>query len=495
MKNNCIKIISICLLLTLIAGCAPSYIKKNHFTPVEQLSHQIDMQIATPELETAFIGILVQSIDTGEILYQHNAKKVMMPASNEKIPTSAAALIKFGPDYKYETKVYANGQIVDGVLKGDLIIVGSGDPTIGYRFCEKLDTCKIFRSWADALQKKGISHIEGNLIGVDDIFDDELLGYGWDVSDLSYYYAAQINGLILNENYARITIAADSNINIKTFPDYGYLDVSSNVQVTDDKKEQTNILVHRTLGTNNVNIKGKLKVGKSYVESVTVHNPTLYFLSGLRHELTELGVIINGKEIDSDDLPDSLQISKKQLIYTHLSPPFSKIIKVLMKESQNLYAESFVKLLGARFGKKGSFKEGAKIIKSTLVKFGLDKNSYKYRDGSGLCRYNYISPYHIVKILKGMYLHPYGEIYRNSLPVAGVDGTIDYRMKGTCAAGKVIAKTGTISNVRCLSGYAITKDDEVLVFSIMANNFLCSVHTIMDIQDRICMLLTSFSRK
>ena len=115
-------------------------------------------------------------------------------------------------------------------------------------------------------------------------------------------------------------------------------------------------------------------------------------------------------------------------------------------------------------------------------------------DGSGLCRYDYISPAHLVTILRRMYFHPYGEIWRNCLPIAGVDGTIGYRLKGTVAQGKITAKTGTISNVRCLSGYATTKDGETLVFSTMFNNFLCSVQVVMDVQDQICMLLTSFSR-
>ena len=154
-----------------------------------------------------------------------------------------------------------------------------------------------------------------------------------------------------------------------------------------------------------------------------------------------------------------------------------------------------VKLLGHHFGKEGSFDEGAKIVKQTLRRFGLEENSYSFMDGSGLCRYNYISPAHLVKILRNMYYHRYGEIYREMLPIAAVDGTIDYRMKGTVAQNNIFAKTGTISNVRCLSGYATTRDGETLIFSTMFNNFLCSVNVVMAVQDQICMLLSSFSRK
>lgn len=496
--KNLLHIIITLLFLSIIAGCSPYYKKNIDITAIEKLTGQINKQIDEPELETAFLAIFIQSVQTGEIIYQHNSKKLMMPASNEKIPTSAAALIKLGPNFQYETQIYYTGSISDSVLNGDLIIVGSGDPTIGYRLCQEDDTCDFFISWANALKKAGIYKINGNLIGIDDIFDDQAIGYGWTVNNLSYYYAAQICGLTLHENSAKITISADSSTNqisLDIFPDYDYLTIISKVNVTTDKKEATDIWFERVEGTNDIIITGTMLAGTSESQDVSVHNPALYFLTGLQHELKKADIPITGTIMDSDDLSDSLTIEKNHLIHTHLSPPFSEILTILMKESNNLYAESFIKLLGARFGKEGTFAEGEKILKHTLRRFGLEKDSYLFMDGSGLCRYNYISPYQIVKILRGMYYHPYGSIFRQSLPVAGTDGTIGYRLKGTNARNKILAKTGTISNVRCLSGYATTLDDEVLAFSIMANNFICDVNVIMDLQDRICMLLTSFSRK
>jgi D-alanyl-D-alanine carboxypeptidase/D-alanyl-D-alanine-endopeptidase (penicillin-binding protein 4) len=488
------KLSLLIITLLFLNNCAGTYQQRPILSPEEKLARQIDLQIATPELETALVGIMVQSAKTGEILYQHNANTLMMPASNEKIPTSAAALIKFGPDFRYKTSIYTTGPIEKGILKGDLVVVASGDPILSYRFCENKADCFVFQAWADSLLAKGIHVIEGDIIGIDNVFDDDPIGYGWSVNNLSYAYSAQIGGFMYNENMAQVIIKADSlgeYINMKIIPDLGYLQLEPDLEINPD---ETKILVVRIPETNRIQILGKIQPGERYIEDVSIHDPTLYFLNGLKWELVLQGINIYGQLIDADFLCAEEKLSEKKLLFTHTSPPFKEILTILMKESQNLYAESMVKLLGHHFGKEGSFEEGAKIVKQTLSRFGLEQDSYSYMDGSGLCRYNYISPAHLVKILRNMYYHRYGEIYRQTLPIAGVDGTIDNRMKRTVAQNNVFAKTGTISNVRCLSGYATTKDGETLVFSTMFNNFLCGVNVVMDIQDRICMLLTSFSR-
>ena len=492
-----LKSISILAVLITFYGCSPKHVKHLPLSHQERLAHQIEAQINEPELQSATLGIMVQSLETGEILYEHNAKKLLMPASNEKIPTSSAALINFGPDFTFKTNIYIRGDIQDDVLLGDLIVVGSGDPTIGYRDCENRDSCGIFESWAESLKSMGIDSISGHLIGVDDVFDDEAVGYGWTLDNLSYSYAPQIGGLNFNENYARVLVIADSasgEIMTRTFPDCNYLNLVTDIEIIDDEDAETDVRIWRQEGTNDVYIQGEMRLNERRRASVSIHNPTRYFLAGLRTELDKFGIGVRGELVDRDSLGDQFSLSEATLVHTHVSAPFSDILTTLMKVSQNLYAESFVKLLGAHYGREGSFEEGEKVIKRTLRRLGLPEDSYAFMDGSGLSRYNYISPYLIVKILRGMYYHKYKSYFVNSLPVSGVDGTIGYRTKNTVAQNNIRAKTGTISNVRCLSGYATTKDGEVLAFSIMANNFLCSVHVIMDLQDRISMLLASFSR-
>ncbi|MCU0642863.1 MAG: D-alanyl-D-alanine carboxypeptidase/D-alanyl-D-alanine-endopeptidase [bacterium] len=489
------KLSFLSIAILIINNCAGTYQRPLIISPEEQLARQIDLQIAEPELQTALVGVMVQSAETGEILYQRNANTLMMPASNEKIVTSIAALLKLGPDFHYKTDIYTTGQVEDGVLSGDLVIVGSGDPTFSYRFCEENARCFVFQSWADSLHARGIHSIKGNIIGIDDVFDDEFIGYGWSMNNLSSAYSAQIGGLMFNENKAQLILNADSSgeyLNISVIPDLGYVKLLPDLEINAD---ETEITVDRRMETNLVRIKGKIQPGFQTKENLSIHDPTQYFLAGLKWELIRQGIQVYGEPIDADLVAGREKLSEKKPLFTHISPPFQEVLKILMKESQNLYAESLVKLLGKKFGKEGSFAEGEKIVKETLTRFGLEPNSYSYADGSGLCRYNYITPAMIANLLRNMYFHPYGEVYRQSLPIAGVDGTIGNRMKGTVAQNHIFAKTGTISNVRCLSGYAKTKDGETLVFSTMFNNFLCRVNVIMDIQDQMCMLMAAFSRK
>jgi len=480
--------------LLLLATCATTRNAVNIPRHHREFADQIDYILSAPELATAHTGILIQSAETGEILFEKNSHQLFMPASNEKIPTSAAALLNFGPEFHYVTSVFFSGVIEDSTLRGDMIVVGSGDPTFSYRFCADRDSCYIFRAWADSLRTHGIRRIDGQIIGVDDVFDDEAIGYGWSVNNLSYAYSTQIGALMYNENEAHLVICADSvgqPIRTQLFPDLGYLDIQSRLEFS---PEGTDVLVERTLGTNTITISGKIKPGDRYVENISIHNPTGYFLAGLQKELEQLGVQVLGGVTDADFLIDRGVLQQRQLLFSIQSMPFADVMAVLLKESQNLYAESFVKLLGHHYGEEGSFEAGAAVVKRTLERFGLASDSYSYMDGSGLCRYNYISPSHLVKILRRMYVHPHGEVYRKCLTIAGVDGTLENRLKGTVAEGKIVGKTGTISNVRCLSGYATTANGETLVFSTMFNNFLCSTSLITDIQDQICLLMASHRR-
>lgn len=481
-------------ILVLLTSCAGWYQPKTMLSPEQRLSQQIDQQIAIPELQTAVVGIIVQSASSGEILYQHNANTLMLPASNQKILTAATALIKLGPEFRYQTPVYISGRIVAGVLKGDLIVIASGDPTFSFRFCEDKTNGFIFRSWVDSLHARGIYAIEGDIIGIDDLFDDDPLGYGWSLNNLSYAYSAPIGAFMYNENMARLFVLSDSSgdyLSLKLKPDPGYLQLEPDLEIN---PKATELSILRIPETNRLKVMGKVQPGEYYIENVSIHNPTVHFLSALKWELVMLGIPVYGQPKDADDLGNAERLAKKRLLFVHQSVPFKQVLTVLMKESQNLYAESLVKLLGARFGKAGSFDEGAKVVQATLRRLGVDPNAYSYKDGSGLSRYNYIAPAHLTTILRNMLYHRYGQAFRESLPIAGVDGTIDYRLRGTPAQGRILAKTGTISNARCLSGYAITQDGETLVFSTMFNNFLCDVNVVMDVQDRICLLLTSFHR-
>ena len=319
------------ILLLLITGCAATYQPIYKPSANEQLAKQINQQISIPELNAALVGIMVQSAETGEIIYQHNANTLMTPASNEKIPTAAAALLKFGPDFKYQTKIYTNGSIEQGVLNGDLIIVGSGDPTLGSSFYDSHDSCFFFQAWADSLKSKGIEKINGNIIGVDNVFDDELIGSGWQIDDASYYYGAQICGLTFHENFARVKVESDSSgkeINIKVLPDYDYLQIEPKLEFSDS---ETDIEIQRILNSNRISICGTIEPGTKLSERISVHNPTLYCVSALKKELLQLGIKISGKVIDADELQDGITLNENGLIFSHFSIPMLEVLKILMK--------------------------------------------------------------------------------------------------------------------------------------------------------------------
>jgi D-alanyl-D-alanine carboxypeptidase/D-alanyl-D-alanine-endopeptidase (penicillin-binding protein 4) len=419
---------------------------------------------------------LIESLNSGETWYEQNADRMFMPASNEKIPTSAAALITLGPAFTFETKLYHTGVIEDSVLNGDLIVVGNGDPTFYTRFFD--DPRHPFFNWADTLLKMGIKKIEGDIIGDDNAFDDQKYGMGWTLGGLPHWWSAEFGALQFNENYVDLSIIQPATINdsVRIIPNVesGYFSIINKTTAVDTGR--TRIYFDRPYGTNMIIVSGSVRVGNDTLErSPSIWNPTRFYVTVLKETFENKGIQISGNALDCDELPLwNFQPIGNDLILTHYSPPLKDILKFLMKKSQNLYAETMVRILGLMNSGMGSFYEGKKVIEQVLQDFGIEPDTYSYADGSGLSRYNFISPRQIVKILKGMRGSDYWNIWYNIQPVAGVDGTLKRRMKGTKAEGNVRAKTGTISNVRGLSGYLTTAEGEEIVFSFLVNGHLLS---------------------
>ena len=451
-------------------GCS-STIKYYSFNDTQEL---INQKFNDSLFAHAHWGVLIESLSDGKVWYEKNQDKMFMPASNEKIPTSASALMTLGPDFKYETKLYYTGEIVDSILQGNLIVKGNGDPTFYTRFYD--DPRDPFFDWADTLRKLGIYKIEGDIIGDDDSFDDLGFGMGWSFGGLGSWYSAESGALQFNENYLDLQIIppSDKEDSIKIIPNVesNYFTIINNTTIVDTGR--TRLKVFRPFGKNEILISGNVVAGSKSIErSPSISNPTLFYVTVLKETLLINGINISGNAVDCDNI-DNWDLSKKdvKLILTHQSQPLNEILKVLMKRSQNMYAETMVKTISWNENGLGSFSDGKKIVEEVLLEFGIEPNTYAYRDGSGLSRYNYISPRQIVQILKGMRYSKYWETWKEILPIAGVDGTLKYRMRGTKAGGNVRAKTGTISNVRGLSGYVMTSDGEEIVFSFLINGHL-----------------------
>jgi D-alanyl-D-alanine carboxypeptidase/D-alanyl-D-alanine-endopeptidase (penicillin-binding protein 4) len=463
---------------------------------VAQLRRDIDATLADPALSRGFWGVLIKSLATDETLYSLNAGKLMMPASNMKIVTLAAAAEKLGWDYAYETTVRAAGRIDDGVLIGDLVVVGSGDPSL---MASDGSADRVFARWAEQLQAAGVRAIAGRIVGDDNAFDDETLGFGWSWDDLPDDYAAGVGALQLNEDAVRITItsgadAGDSaGVSVAT-PASG-LSIDNNV-TTSAAGGSASISVRRLPGSSRLTLRGSIPAGSApIVTSFAVDNPTLFFVNALRSALIANGIDVRGPAVDIDDLPDAPSSTQMRTLVTYRSPALSALAERLMKASQNQYAETLLKTIGSSAG-GATAANGRAAVESTLGAWGVAPNDLIQRDGSGLSRYDYVTPEALVTILTHVDRDPrLSGPFAASLPLAGRDGTLSNRMNGTVAANNARAKTGSMSNVRALSGFVTTADGERVVFSIIANNFDAPAETINRTTDAIVSRVAALRRK
>ncbi|MDK2971168.1 MAG: hypothetical protein PWP23_923 [Candidatus Sumerlaeota bacterium] len=461
--------------------------------PPAELLQAVDAFFEDERFANAFWGAKIKSLDTGEVWYERNSDKLFMPASNEKIPTTAAALVTLGPDWQFTTHFTTNGEIRNGVLEGDLIVFGNGDPTLYSRFYD--DPRDVFRLVAQRFHDLGITRITGDIIGDDNAFDDEHIGYGWPLDGLPSWYSAEFGALQINEGYVDLTVRppADANGTVTIEPNLpsDYYTIDNRVVV---RPGRNRISSDRAFGTNNLIVRGSVAPGSNPQEvSPTITNPTLFYVTVLAEVLRDERIDIGGKPMDCDDIAAWNQKPEDfTSLYVHKSPPLSEIIKGLMKRSQNLYAETMARVLGWEVHGNGSFRNGRRVVSDVLKGFGVEPGTYRYMDGSGLSRYNFISPDILVKILEGMHEHEYWPEWRESMPIAGVDGTLARRMRGTPAEGNVRAKTGTISNVRGLSGYVTTADGEELVFSFLVNAHIVSSAATEDVTDGVLALLAGY---
>jgi D-alanyl-D-alanine carboxypeptidase/D-alanyl-D-alanine-endopeptidase (penicillin-binding protein 4) len=474
------------------------------------LISDIDDILAAPALERSYWGIFVRSLRTDEVLYARNARKLLMPASNMKIVTLAAAAERLGWDYTYETKVIANGPIASGTLDGDLVVIGSGDPSLG--LIDGTPTA-VFDEWAEQLKARGIRSIRGRIVGNDNVFDDDMLGFGWSWDDLFDDYAAGVSALQFNENAAQVTVtpgahAGDPAPVAMTPAGSGLL--IDNLLKTSAEGTPAAIAARRLAGSSRLELRGSIPAGAAPIARlVSVDNPTLFTVSALREALIAHGIDVRGQAVDADDVDIPVAFEATPVV-AYRSPPLSVLAVRLMKTSQNLYAETLLKTIGLTKLPEAvkqvsdvsdtcrcaaSAADGRDVVRIMLQAWGVTPESMIQRDGSGLSRYDYLTAEALVTIL----MHVYRDEtlrgpFEASLPMAGRDGTIGNRMKGTAAEGNARAKSGSMSNVRALSGYVTSADGEPLAFSIIANNF----ETAADVNratDAIVVRLAAFTRR
>jgi D-alanyl-D-alanine carboxypeptidase/D-alanyl-D-alanine-endopeptidase (penicillin-binding protein 4) len=456
---------------------------------IDQLHHDIDAILGSPLLQHGLWGVVVKPVDRDETWYTKNGTTLMMPASALKVVTLAAAAEKLGWDFHYETKVFAVGSISGGTLHGDLVVVGSGDPNL-----DDWDgiATRLFGDWATQLKAAGITTIEGRIVGDDNAFEDETIGFGWAWDDLPAGFAAGVSALQFNEGNVQLRLGPGDAVGDKAIatisPDYAGLTLK-NMIVTGPADSAANVTRHRLPGSSRLELRGSLPLrGRPYSQTASIDNPTLYYVNALRAALVADGIAVTGPAVDIDDLPSPPSRDRLAPLITYQSPPLSMLATTMMKLSQNQFAEALFKTMG------GGTAEGARMTeRDALQSWNIDPASVILADGSGLSRYNYITPETMVAVLTHVArTERLRAIYQSTLPIAGRDGTLELRMKGTVAEGRAFVKTGSMNGVRTAAGYVQTADGQTLVFAIFANNFSNSSAVINAATDEIIVRLASY---
>lgn len=437
-----------------------------------------------PEFQHVIWSVLVQPAGSDVNLYSLNSSKLVMPGSNMKILTLAAAVDQLGWDHRFETKLVALAPVDSGVLRGDLFIVGGGDPSIS----ERSDEHDILRTMAQQIRNIGIREIEGRVIGDDDAFDDQQLGNGWAWDNLPYGYSAAVTALEYNEGSVDLVIKAGAlagdPVDIQVRPGGSALEVENRL-VTVAESGTGMLTMERTPGSSRLTVRGQIPAkAPSFVRTASVDNPTQFFASAFRGALVGAGVQVDKGALDMDYVLPKPDLTSARTLAVRRSPSLAQIAVPMMKVSQNQYGEMLLKALGGR-----------QAAAERLKAMGIDDGTYVIADGSGLSRYNYVTDETLVRLLQHFQRKPDdAAAFSATLPIAGRDGTLAQRMIGTPAEGKVRAKTGTNDNVRAVSGYVEDADGETLVFAIIANNFAVPAAQIVAASDRALARLAIFHK-
>ncbi len=436
------------------------------------LQADLDRIFSAPALARALIGVHIVSIADGRVLYARDAGKRVVPASNMKLMTVAVAAEQLGWGFTFRTRLEAAGAIDQGTLDGDLIVTGDGDPTIG---AQGGKVAPLFLAWADAVRTAGIRRVAGRIVGDDSALDDVGLGAGWAWDYLEAGYAAPSGALTYNENIIQIEItpgtSAGAPARLAVVPAGHGLEIVNGI-TTGASGSPVDLVLQRGLGSIRLTVRGTVPAsGAPVTRTAAVPNPTRYFVEAFRLALAERGITVTSGAWDIDDLVEPPPAARRPLAERQ-SAPLSSVAAHTLKVSQNLYGDTLLKTLGRTPTQPGSAAAGLQIVARTLAGWGVAAEAVVMLDGSGLSRYNYVT----ADALTAMLVHVWRDArlrgpFVAALPVGAHDGTLESRMKSGLLARRVQAKTGTISNVRALSGYVETLDGEKLAFSMIANHF------------------------
>lgn len=468
-----------------------------------QLRETVESILADAQLQDGFWGVHIVDLSNGNVLVDYNSGRNFIPASTMKLLTTAAGLEILGPDYRFTTSLYLDGERSGSMLDGNLVVRGGGDPTISDRqfiprYPTEGDPLALFRNWALTLKENNITYVTGHIIGDSSFFDDELLGNGWAWDDEPTPFAAQISALSFNEGRLTVTatgagIGQPARIRVSPETDYVYV-----VNQSESVAGSANSRIRREPSSNTLWVESRIPAGQTLDRRISVHNPGRYFAHVFRATLREEGITIDGDPVIDSDWWQGLDYPGMQLIASHVSPPLADIAAVTNKISQNLYAEHLLRTLGAERCADarairstvdcGSAEAGLIVADTVFERAGMRTDRMRLRDGSGMSPYNMLAPIDLTKLLQYMWNHPDSNVrdtFIASLAVGGQDGTLSRRFTTGPANGRVYAKTGTVTGARNLAGYVQVPGGPPVAFAILANQFGTSTSLVTRAQNNM----------
>jgi serine-type D-Ala-D-Ala carboxypeptidase/endopeptidase (penicillin-binding protein 4) len=444
-------------------------------------------------------GLLVVDAATGATLYEQNAGKYFVPASNMKLFTTALALAKLGPDYRFHTTLETRGTISpEGTLTGELVLVGRGDPNLSNRrfpfeLKEEFDGPpeKVLIELADTLLAKGVKEISGDVIGDDSYFPRERYPSGWEIDDMVWEYGAAISAIVVDDNTVALTLTpgekADDPVTALVAPATPDFAVENDVK-TSPATVKADLTLTREPGANLVMVKGTLPAKSAPRKLVlAIEEPAQHAAVLLKRLLEERGVKVEGvarAQHEQSTPPDTATI-----LAEHVSVPLGESVKLINKISQNLHTEMLLRTAARQNGPWNTPEDLVKFPAEFYAAAGIAPDDVIQTDGSGLSRHDLVTPRAIVSLLKYAQAQPWFDAYYNSLPVAGVDGTLEDRMKNSPVTGRIHAKTGSVEHVRTLSGFAETPGERKLIFSFLSNNQGGKNHEAADALGALCVAM------
>lgn len=452
-------------------------------SPAQSLTRRLDARLDGPGLDRHLWGVAVTDM-SGKLLYGRNADRLFIPASNTKLVVTTAATAMLGPDFTVRTSLYGTGPLQDGVLLGDLVLYGRGDPTFSNRcydiddtragVCDRDPAAKL-RDLAQQLHRRGIREIRGHLIGDGSYFEPTTFHPAWEVYDIHWWYGAPVTGLAFNDNALDVRVIAGESPGgaprLVMQPEVELATLENRAMVGPREAARSFDIVRNVDGLGYV-ASGVLPAGTAdRTMNPAVLDPNRYAALALRRELLALGIVVRGEVRSTTDSMATAHARAMPALAEVSSRPLRDWIFPILNTSQNLFAEMLLKQLGRQRGTAGSWAEGRRVARRFLVdSVGIDSTAFAQEDGSGLSAGNVVTPRAFTQLLRWIRQHPRYEMFAAGMPRSGNAGSLRTRFVGTPVEGRVVAKTGTINRVNALSGYVERANGDVVVFSVIANH-------------------------